>query len=344
MTFRLKLLPAIILVGTLIAQTPVGASAAVQDDTESLIIQTSGSLTSLLLTLESLGGTVTHEYESLNAVAADVRASALDDLEKSIAQVSIVRDTLIAAPTPTDAHSGRSMQTTPAYHGDPSFLTDIAHDGSLPITEIPRIDEISEFAHLHANAYLMNHSADNVQSLHADGLTGEGVIVAVIDSRLRQDFGHFDSTVGGSVVVGCENFIALFIDPRGCDYPTHDGHGTMVSGIIVGKSTFRFTLPTELESGSLFFNSVGVQQPAAALDLDTPPGPESVAVAGSVPGAQIYMLKVFVDGVTPSPSSVILDAVNRVIELKTVERVNIQVANLSLGSWTLHAGRRTSKR
>jgi hypothetical protein len=71
MRFRMKLLPAIIFVGALLVQTPIEAAAA-QDDSESLIIQTDGSLTELTEAIESLGGTVTSSPSDL-AVAAEHR-------------------------------------------------------------------------------------------------------------------------------------------------------------------------------------------------------------------------------------------------------------------------------
>ena len=229
----------------------------------------------------------------------------------------------------------------------------------------------------------MNHSSDNVQALHAGEteesersgksnksgksdksgksgksdkdddlrppLSGEGVVVAVLDTGLRPGFGHFETGdfteggiafdpnwnpvvspahVPGVTVVGCDDFVFL---ASTCMDPDNDGHGTMVSGIIAGGATFEFN-----PGSSMFSNSVFTHAADAVLDLDSDTFPE-VATIGSAPGAQIYMIKVFIDSLTPTPSSIVIAAVDHIIRLKQ-SGVNIQVANLSLGTSTLFAG------
>ena len=59
---------------------------------------------------------------------------------------------------------------------------------------------------------------------------------------------------------------------------------------------------------------------------------------GSAPDAKIYAFRVFGSTAEPSKSSIILDAIDRIIELKTKENVDIRVANFSLGRRTIYAG------
>ena len=154
-------------------------------------------------------------------------------------------------------------------------------------------------------------------------MSGEGVIVALLDTGLRPNFGHFDTTLPGPTVIGCDDFVVF--DGKGCVSPDNDGHGTMVSGMIAAGATFEFA------PNSTFLSSVGFHAPDAVIRSSR------VATVGSAPGAQIYMIKVFVDSVTPTPSSVILSAIDHIIFLKR-EGINIHVANLSLGTRTLYAG------
>ena len=342
-------------------------SAAQGSELEPVVIQTSGALNNLRRLIESAGGQVTRQYDNLNALAAELPVSAFDTIRRSGGVVSIAKDALVASPGSVFAFGGRNSPETAPQAAGP--LDNIPHTGSA------LIHDLAEFAQSHPGAYRMNHSADNVQALHAgarkkseksekskkskksnkgnaegddgpgddkdDGhdntwdanrgdswnrppLSGKGVIVAVLDTGLRPNFGHFDSTMPGPTVIGCDDFVVF--DGKGCVSPDNDGHGTMVSGVIAAGATFGFT-PT-----STFLNSVGFHAPDAVLDSGR------VAIVGSAPGAQIYMIKVFVDSLTPTPSSVILSAVDHIIFLKR-EGVDIQVANLSLGTRTLYAGK-----
>ena len=199
-------------------------------------------------------------------------------------------------------------------------MVNINSNGSTPITDV------EAYAVANPGSYVINHDADNVQQLHATGLTGEGVIVAVVDSGLRPGFGHFDET---ATVIGCEN---LVVDGSGCIDTNNDGHGTMVAGIIAAATEFHFA------PNSLFLQSVFAHAPEAVLDRQPNPAPDTVAMIGSAPDAQIYAFRVFGSTAAPSNTATILTAINRIIELKTAENIDIRVANFSLGRRTIYAG------
>ena len=326
MTFRLNLLPAIILVGALIVQTPVGASAAAQEDTESLIIHTDGSLSSLRAEIESLGGTVTYSYDNLNAVAAEMTTSGMNSLhESSGSTMTIMKDTLVAAPGPISAFEERG--SGPVVQGGPL--------DNIPFVTAEPIVNVQAFANTNPGAYDLNHLSDNVLALHQGGFTGVGAVVAVVDTGLRPGFGNF-------AVADCVNLTQFIGDPKPCNSAYNDGHGTMVSGMIADRTQYTF------DPFSVFLNSVVANAPGAALDLLDSEGlpaipgdgvPDTVAAIGSAPGSEILMFKVFADSETTSPASLVLFAVDQIIQLKNDDVFNIQVANLSLGQWTLYAGK-----
>lgn len=139
----------------------------------------------------------------------------------------------------------------------PDALANINSKGSTLITDVEK------YASDNPGSYAMNHDADNVQQLHEAGLTGKGVIVAVVDSGLRPGFGHFDD-FDEETVSGCEDFVA---DGNGCIDINNDGHGTMVAGVIASAAEFHFS------PGSVFLQSVAINAPSALLDR--PPGQNS---------------------------------------------------------------------
>ena len=129
MTLKSVMLPAFVLVGAIVAPTPATSTPAQSPESESLIIQTSGSLSSLRQRIESLGGRVTRSYGNLNAVTAELPASALGGLPYD---ANVTRDVLVAAPGPIYPFREGSVrpQATP--------LNDIPHLGATPITNIRR--------------------------------------------------------------------------------------------------------------------------------------------------------------------------------------------------------------
>ena len=71
---------------------------------------------------------------------------------------------------------------------------------------------------------------------------------------------------------------------------------------------------------------------------ETPAPNNTIAMIGSAPNASIYALRVFGDITQPGNSQDILAAVQRVIELKVEEGVDISVVNMSFGRRTIYAG------
>ena len=364
MMLHLKKLPTLIAFALLLIPATSVVSAAQEAELESVIIQTSGSLDDLRARIESAGGSVTQEFDKLNAVAAQLPAGAIPSLQASGTELAVVKDAPVSSPGRIEPFSRRGSESSTLQGGTNPALFDTDSIGSLGST---LIGNVSEFAEENPGSYLMNHSEDNVRALHAggsegsnksgksgksdksdksdksgksnkddsrDALTGDGIVVAVIDTGLRPSFVPFDLE---ATRVECEDFVfdlppGPTPDPNMCEDNANDGHGTMVAGIIAAGAEFTF------EPTSVFLNSVGVHAPGAALDLDENSTPETVAMIGSAPGAQIYAFRVFKNVGTSTSTSVIVAAIERILVLKSTTVPNLSVANFSLGTDTLNAG------
>jgi hypothetical protein len=187
---------------------------------------------------------------------------------------------------------------------------------------------IPSLATTRPNGYILNNGILNVSSLHASGITGAGVVVAVIDSGIRPDFPHI--SLDGSVV-GCEDYVG---DGLGCSNPLNDGHGTFVAGMI--SANVIFTLPPASE----FRNAILAECPSCFID---PPANTQAPMIGTAPLAGIYALRVL-SPFGGAAESTVLFAIERVIELRQRFNAgqpggaNIRVCNLSLGGATLNPG------
>ena len=321
MTFALKKLPSLIVLGALLLILTPAVDAVAQNRVE-VIVQYDGPPGQVRQAIEALGGVVKAEYTYLGSMLVDVSTDSMEAVKGVAGVKSVGKNTPIQAPELVWPFGGRGVE--PAGGQDP--LTNINSNGSTPITDVPAYLAALESGE---NPYLINHAADNVRELHAgsearDPLTGSDVVVAVIDSGLRPGFGHFDTTL-----VECQDFV---FDGNGCVDSRNDGHGTMVAGIIASAAEFHFS------PNNVFLQSVISNAPGAVFDRQPNPALDTVAMIGSAPDASIYAFRVFGNTSGPSDTATILTAVNRIIELKIEEDVNIRVANFSLGRRTIYAG------
>lgn len=267
--------------------------------------------------ISSLGGRVLYQYKYVDAIAAELPADALAALRDVVGTAAITKDEEIALPSSVDMLRGRNLAG--------SVTNEFEADSFEALGEL----EIEQAATVNPSAYLLNNSIANVSSLHAEGTTGSGVVVAVIDTGIRPGFPHI--SLDGSVI-GCEDFVG---DALGCSNTGNNYHGTFVAGMISANVVFTLATTNPIR------NAVLAECPACFIN---PPTNTQIPMIGTAPLASIYALRVF----RPSggaPTSRILAAMERAIELR--ERFdagqtggsNIQVVNMSLGGPTLFPGR-----
>ncbi|HKQ97250.1 MAG TPA: S8 family serine peptidase, partial [Candidatus Polarisedimenticolia bacterium] len=188
------------------------------------------------------------------------------------------------------------------------------------------VPEFAALAGIHPESYLVNAGVHGVATLHAAGILGQGVVVAVLDSGIKRGFPHLTSD--GSVIGGMD-FVG-----DGLPYDTflNNGHGTFVAGMISANLTPTFP------GTSPFLRAVKRHAPDAVVNST------GVPMIGSAPLSSLFIMRVF--GVLgQSPTSVVLDALDEAIVLREAYDhgvfggVNIKVVNMSLSGATLAAGR-----
>lgn len=308
---RIKRLNALFLIAvfSVVAGTPVLAQAP---SFQKVIIAAPKPYSNLVSNIQRLGGTVKRQYKYVDAVAAEVPSGSLSDLRGMVGPGAVSKDAIIPGP-------GKPLGVLPTQ-------IDIAAtapvSGGTPIfpQEMPPAD-----------SYRLNHQDLNLRALHEKRLTGEKpngdrIVVAVIDSGLRPGFAALD--LDGSDIGG-EDFVE---DGRSYRDRNNDPHGSAVATMISGNAKFQV--------GGNFRSSLNEHLPGVVI------GGNTLHLFGTAPLSGIYSLRVFSDPTAGAPISRVMAAMERVIELREtydkgdlVRGRNIQVCNISLGTFTLYSGR-----
>jgi hypothetical protein len=289
---------------------PIGLCAAPARRVEKVLIKTPKPYTGLVNTIAAGGGKVTRQYKYIDAVAAEIPVGALGSISGMLAPGALRKDLVIPAPQAVDTLRGRPQL------GPAADTHNIAWDSAKGLSAA----DVQRIAAVNPAAYTLNNAINGTAALHAGGITGFGVVVAVIDSGIRPGFPHL--TLDGSVI-GCEDFAG---DGLGCSNFANNPHGTFVAGMISANAIFGFA------PGSTFRQAVEAECPACFQQVPGAPPNTFIPMIGSAPHASIYALRVL-PATGGAPTSVILAAIERAIELRK-SGMNLRVANMSLGGGT----------
>lgn len=299
------------------------------NESKRFIVQFSQITPEVLAQVKSLGGTVTHTYKNINAIAVELADANPASLKSIAGLTSIAKDRSLSIPAPIRS----------ATASLPDAL------GVVPASAMPVALP---------DDYLFTHGLTGALNLQVSGIDGSGVVVAVIDSGTANNPDVVPSIAGS--VIGGENFVAD--DPESATSTNNGEHGTWVGSTIAGHAEFLFGMDSGLVQAMLKYapNSL---VPDFMPDVFGP-GVALVPLYGSAPAASLYAMKVFSSAGGGSPESRIIAAMDRAITLRknyddgmpsvpvsgtgteddpyVYDSLNIQVVNMSLGGPTLFAG------
>jgi subtilisin family serine protease len=277
----------------------------------------------LIRAIEAKGGHVTQTFTYVDGVAADVPEDAVPGIRSFPGVQAVSKD--IEVERPTSVNPIRSRTASQLQRNS------LATDSSNPLTRIPAND-LKSLASSNPETYSINNAGTRIGRLHANGFTGEGIVVAVIDSGVRNGF----KLVQDSIVGGID-----FVDdgapgPAGdsqSDWKkeSNDGHGTFAAGLIAGNASFVVK--------GVMKDALELYAPGTLVD-------GKLHLIGTAPNAHIYVVRVFGDdSSTGASTSIIIAALEHVIDQRLLyedtrgkKGVKVEVANLSFGISTLAAG------
>lgn len=286
-----------------------------------VIVKCPSSCDPVISAVQNAGGTVTHRYKYVKAIAADLPASAFSAVRKVAGPASVRKDMMVSTElSANDLRSGGSLLVIEQADAVSSFTA----------------EQLKDVAAAKPQDYLINNATTKVSALHQEGFFGQNSVVAVIDSGIRPGFPHL--SLDGSVIGG-ESFVP---DANGFSNLANNGHGTFVAGMI---------------SSNVRFNLAPTHPWKPAIQAYCPQCFDAngfLPMVGSAPLASIYAMRVL-NTSGSGATSWILAGMERVIDLRrafdagevpTVDPATgkwnalpITVANMSLGGSTLFAGR-----
>ena len=285
------------------------AVLAQSNQVEKVLIQTPKPYTKIVSDVLALGGKVSKQYQHVDAIAVEIPANAVPALRTLVGDAALSKDQVIPAPRGTDSSAKK--------YGPLSKSLTNRHARSVTTNSVM---PDSDF-----DPYILNMAGLNLQKLHKQGATGNGIVVAVIDTGIRAGFPVASS------VLRCENFVD---DNRDGRIDSSDGrcldasidrwHGTFVAGLIASRAEFDI-------AGTDLLTSIQQHAPSA-LKKNAAGQRTILPLRGSAPQASIYAFRAF------GFDSTIIAAIDRIIELRHAG-VNIKVCNISLGGATRFPGR-----
>lgn len=282
------------------------AGGAVASADQRVLVKTKKPYLVVAQKIAAMGGTVTHEFKHADGLAATIPDGQLDALEKTAGVDYVVRDEIVPNPKPKD-------------------MVNIT-GGS----EVPGSDDAAP-----QNYYSYNSELTGMLPLHAAGALGQNIIVGIIDSGVSNTASALCSgpCATGTRVIGGENFVPGATEP-GANASTNNAHGTWVASMIGANAGFLF------QRASPFATAVrNYCNPVATCSQPFNATLDRIPMVGQAPFVRFYAFKVFPAAGGGAPTSRILAAMDRAIELKNTTMPTMRVVNMSLGGPTMFAGR-----
>ncbi|HEV7505371.1 MAG TPA: S8 family serine peptidase [Thermoanaerobaculia bacterium] len=318
------------IVFTLVLPLAAGAKTAV----ESFVLQCSPNCDAAAAAIRQIpGARVAQVYQNVPGLAVTLPVSAVPAIQGRSDVVGMTKDLAVSLPPPAD------VQSLPAARG----------------TQVYTATQLPGFIGARPADYSFNNDIIGATALQNQGILGNGVVVAVIDSGTANNPAVVPALTG--TVIGGESFVPG--DAVTSPTSTLNGsHGTWVGTTIAGHAVFLF------DNTSTLVQAVQAHAPSSVIpcaQLGCPTNLSGIPMIGVAPAASIYALKVFPSTSDSTSTSIILAGMDRALTLRrnfnngmpsvvtnpgcgaennpcVFNSLPIQVVNLSLGGGTLFAG------
>jgi subtilisin family serine protease len=284
--------------------------------------------------VENLGGEIRFIYKYVNAVSISIPVSSLPKLAQSPLTIRIYRDY---------AMNLMNSVTSAMHMSDLDGLFKEAHilDDKYVATPINPM----EIRDLKPNTY-WNPAIVNAIPIWNMGYTGLNSTVAIVDTGIWT--GHFmfhytrfiggvDLSFDNKTICDIYNYTPPWYgDPKyiGWDNPNNHWHGSHVAGILAGAGAI--LLPENASIVRAIELYTGTELPSA--EQYGYPGYKIIHLLGIAPDSQLYIVKVFDHTGAGIPTSLVMMAIEHIIDLK-ISGVDIDIISMSLGGPTLYDGR-----
>jgi len=291
-----------------------------------VLIETTGKdYSSIINTINALGGTVRHQFKYVDALSASVPANMLVTLAKNNEIKRIYYD-VERKPSSFDGaiFGPRSLNDLDALLTRPTIMES---RNFIPISVKP-----TELVSVKPVNY-WNPTSLGADTIWEETNYGEGSLVAIIDTGIWT--GHF--MFAGTDIIGGVDLSFDVGDPvyEGWDNIWNHPHGGHVAGTIA--STGGIIVPADDPLAQAIERYSGTTLPPG--DPYGYPGTKVIWLLGMAPAASLYIIKVFDHTGGGVPESIILAGMEHALDLKLVEGIDVDVISMSLGGPTLFDGR-----
>jgi len=285
----------------------LAGSTAFAESRTGVLVHTAKPYDRVVQAIEGMGGEVTHQYQYVDGLAAQIPGDKLAELQGIRGVDYVEKDLIVQTPKPReDVYGNFELQG-----GEAIGASEAAAYGM----------DISNPENYYS---YLSSSTGAIDTWAATG-AGDDAIVAIIDSGTQED--HV--CLAGRVIEG-PDFTG---DPAPFDSSVNSGngfHGTFVGGMVASDCAF---VIADGDPFDLFL------PPEAKIDDVPAPGLSLVPLWGIAPEANMYAVKVFSAFGGGSPNSRINLAIEHVIDEKLSGGVDSDVINMSLGGASLADGK-----